>query len=77
MDTKRMYLAEFECYLNDGKVKFNIVGVTKNEITLAITKEGKISVPTYDLLVDENGQLYFEYGLYYSKIQLDDFEEVS
>lgn len=77
MDTKRMYLAEFECLLNDGKVKFNIVGLNEKEITLAITKEGKISVSTYDLQVDENRQLYFEYGLYYSKIQLDDFEEVS
>lgn len=77
MDTKRMYLAEFECYLDDGKVKFNIVGCSETEITVAITKEGKISVSTYDLQLDENGQLYFEYGLYYSKIQLDDFEEVS
>ena len=47
----------------------------KNTITLAITNQGKITVTEYDLLCDENG-LYFEYGVEYTKIHVEDFEEV-
>ena len=47
----------------------------KNTITLAITNQGKITVTEYDLLCDENG-LYFEYGVEYTKIHVDNFEEV-
>ena len=47
----------------------------KNEISVAITNRGKISVVTYDLFQDENG-LYFEYGCEYRKINVNDFKEV-
>ena len=70
------YLPEFQ--LHDGEVfiTFNIVAVdtSKNEITVAISNRGRISVTTYDLLTDSNGFLYFEYGIDYEKINIDDFE---
>ena len=76
MEFKKYYLSEFQ--LHDGEVfiTFNIVaiGTSKNEITVAISNRGRISVTTYDLLADSNGFLYFEYGIDYEKINIDDFE---
>ena len=61
---KRYYLSEFELYDGEEFITFNIVGIgaAKNEIRIAVTNRGKISVITYDLLKDKNGRLYFEYG---------------
>ena len=76
MEFKKYYLSEFQ--LHDGEVfiTFNIVAINtdKNEITVAISNRGRISVTTYDLLTDSNGFLYFEYGIDYEKININDFE---
>lgn len=76
MEFKKYYLSEFQ--LHDGEVfiTFNIVAIdtSKNEITVAISNRGRISVTTYDLLTDSNVFLYFEYGIDYEKINIDDFE---
>ena len=76
MEFKKYYLSEFQ--LHDGEVfiTFNIVTIdtSKNEITVAVSNRGRISVTTYDLLTDSNGFLYFEYGIDYEKINIDDFE---
>lgn len=76
---KRYYLSEFEFFDGDEYVTFNIVGidVTKNEIMVAVTDRGKISVITYELMEDENGDLYFEYGVMFKKIYVDDFMEAA
>lgn len=45
-------------------------------ISVAVIKNGKITVTNYDLLSDENG-LYFEYGVAgQNHIHIDDFEEM-
>ena len=56
---KRYYLSEFELYNSEEFITFNIVGIdaAKNEIQIAVTNRGKISVITYDLLKDKNGRL--------------------
>ena len=76
MEFKKYYLSEFQ--LHDGEVfiTFNIVAIdtSKNEITVAVSNRGRISVTTYDLLTDSNSFLYFEYGIDYEKINIDDFE---
>lgn len=76
---KRYYLSEFEFFDGDEYVTFNIVGidVAKNEIMVAVTDRGKISVITYELMVDEDGDLYFEYGVMFKKIYVDDFTEAA
>ena len=76
---KRYYLSEFELYDGEEFVTFDIVGIdaAKNEIRIAVTDRGKISVITYDLLTDKNGRLYFEYGAMYTRIYPDDFEEAA
>ena len=75
-EIRKYYLSEFQ--LHDGEVfiTFNIVAIdtSKNEITVAVSNRGRISVTTYDLLTDNNGSLYFEYGVDYEKIYTDDFE---
>ena len=76
MEFRKYYLSEFQLYDGEAYVTFNIVAIdtNKNEITVAISNRGRISVTTYDLLTDSNGFLYFEYGVDYEKINIDDFE---
>lgn len=77
-DFRKYYLSEFELYDGEAFITFNIVAIdtVKNEITVAVTDRGKISVVTYDLRTDKNGNSYFEYGCMFEKVRLDDFEEV-
>ena len=72
----KYYLSEFQLYYGEAFVTFNIVAIdiSKNEIAVAVSNRGGISVTTYDLLTDNNGSLYFEYGVDYEKIRIDDFE---
>ena len=78
MEFKKYYLSEFQLYDGEVYVTFNIVDINteKNEITVAISNRGRISVTTYDLLTDNNGSFYFEYGVDYEKINVSDFEGV-
>ena len=78
MEFKKYYLSEFQLYDGEVYVTFNIVAIdtSKNEITVAISNRGRISVITYDLLTDNNGSFYFEYGVDYEKININDFEGV-
>ena len=73
----KFYMQEFQFFDGESIIRFNIVDLNedKQEIYVAITRQGKISVVTYPLLHDENGW-YFVYGPSYEKIQIDDFEEV-
>ena len=58
------YLSEFELYDGEAFITFNIVGINldRNEVQVAVSDRGKISVVTYDLITDKNGRIYFEYG---------------
>ena len=76
MEFRKYYLSEFQLYDGEVYVTFNIVAINtdKNEITVAISNRGRISVTTYDLLTDNDGSFYFEYGVDYEKINVNDFE---
>ena len=76
MEFRKYYLSEFQFYDGEVFVTFNIVAINtdKNEITVAISNRGRISVTTYDLLTDNNGSFYFEYGVGYEKINVSDFK---
>ena len=73
----KFYLKEFQIFDGEATILFNIVDINeiKEEILVAISNRGGISLVTYDLFKDENGY-YFEYGCDYTKINLNDFEEV-
>lgn len=73
----KFYLKEFQFFDGEDTVVFNIVALYEesNTITVAVTKNGKITVTDYDLHLDENG-LYFEYGIAGQEhIHIDDFED--
>ena len=76
---RKYYLSEFELYDGEAFITFNIVYVDldRNEVQIAVTDRGRISVITYDLFKDKNGSLYFEYGVMFTRIYLDDFEEAA
>ena len=73
----KFYLHEFAIFDGEAWITFNIVDISelKNEISVAVTNRGKITVVTYDLYQDENGY-YFEYGCEYTKININDFKEI-
>ena len=74
---RKYYLSEFELYDGECFITFNIVGIDldRNEIQVAVSDRGRISVVTYDLMTDKDGRLYFEYGVMFERLHLDDFEE--
>ena len=77
---RKYYLLEFSHYDGEYDVTFNIVDVDfhRQTITVAITRCGKITQDTFNLLRDKSNNLYFEYGRFYeNKIALADFTEVN
>lgn len=72
----KFYLHEFQYFDGEDTVTFNIVDLNENRdtITVAVTRQGKISLIDYDLRSDNAG-LFFEYGVNYTRINIDDFEE--
>ena len=76
---RKYYLSEYELYDGECFITFNLVGVDldRNEIQVAVSDRGRISVITYDLMTDKNGRLYFEYGVMFERVYLDDFEEAA
>ena len=73
---EKLYLKEFQFFNGEYDITFNIVDI-KMIIKLAVTNLGKISVIEYDLKRDKNNNLYFEYGCQFSKIDIDNFEEIN
>ena len=70
---------EYDFFDGDHFITFDIIAINeyRNEITLVISEQGKITQDTYPLLGDGNNR-YFEYGKFYeNKIALNDFEEVA
>lgn len=76
---RKFYLSEFSYFDGEYDVTFNIVDVDfyRRTITVAISRCGKITQDTFDIIRDNDGKLYFEYGRFYeNKISLTDFEEI-
>ena len=75
---KQYQLSEFQFYDGEEFITFNLIDKNnkKKEITVAVTDRGHISVRTFDLLEDR-GRLYFEYGVGFNQIDVNDFEEVN
>ncbi|MDE7216435.1 MAG: hypothetical protein K2O08_06465 [Clostridia bacterium] len=76
---RKFYLSEFSYFDGEYDVTFNILDVDfdRQTITVVISRCGKITQDTFDLLRNSKGNLYFEYGRFYeNKISINDFEEV-
>ena len=74
---KKYYLSEFQLYDGEEFITFNIVDINteRDEITVAVTNRGKISVITYELLSDGD-RFYFEYGVYDDEVNIEDFDNM-
>lgn len=77
-DFKKYYLKEFEYFDGECNITFNIVDINfeKKTILVAITNRGKIYQQEFDLIQDDNGDFFFEYGCMFDKIAVDDFETI-
>ena len=75
---KNYFLKQFDYFDGEYDVKFNIIDINTEKMTinLAITHTGKIILTEYDLKRDKNNNLYFEYGIEFNKINIDDFEQI-
>ena len=70
-----MYMYEYHHFDGDHTVIFNIIEINeeRQEITLAVSNQGKLTQATYDLKSDWNG-FYFEYGIFGEcKIPVNEF----
>ena len=75
---KNLYLKQFTLFDGEYNVTFNILDVNteKRTITVAVTKAGKIFVTEYDLKRDREQDLYFQYGIENTKVNVNDFEKI-
>ncbi|MDR0975825.1 MAG: hypothetical protein LBM01_02590 [Christensenellaceae bacterium] len=75
---RKYYLREFSYHDGTHDITLNIVDIDfdRKEIKVAITDEGKISVLAFDLKSDEQGRLFFEYGIWLDEIAVNDFEKI-
>ena len=76
---RKYYLSEFSYFDGEYDITSNIIDVDflRQTITVVISRCGKITQDTFDLIRDNAGNLYFEYGKFYeNKISLNDFKEV-
>ena len=78
METKNYYLKQFTLFDGEYDVTFNILDVNteKMTITVAVTKAGKIFVTEYDLKRDREQDLYFQYGIENTKVNVNDWETI-
>ena len=78
-EARSNYLKEFSLFDGENDIIFNILDVNteKMVITVAVTKMGKIFVTEYDLKLDKENNLYFQYGVEFTKINVEDFETIS
>lgn len=76
---RKYYLSEYELYDGECFITFNLVGVDldRSELQVAVSDRGRIKVVTYDLMTDKTGRLYFEYGVMFERVYLDEFEEAA
>ena len=68
-------LKEYQHYDGDTFITFNIVHLDDNCVTVAVTNRGKTTIAEYDLFTDYSGD-YFEYGRPFTKIYIEDFEDM-
>ena len=71
------FLDNIEIFDCESYVKFNLIDINheRNEITIAVTNECRISVSTYPLIT-RNGKLAFEYGPEETPVSVSDFKKV-
>lgn len=72
-------MPEFDYFNGENYITFDLLEIDddKAEITVAVSDTGIISVRTFDLYFDKTNRRYFEYGVAYTKIYIDDFTEIN
>lgn len=69
-------MPEFDYFNGENNITFDLIEIDdeEREVTVVVSNTGRISVKTFDLLLDGNRR-YFEYGCSYTKIHIDEFTE--
>lgn len=66
---------QYDYFNGENFVGFDIIAVDedRNEITLIVSNQGKITMQSFDLLSDKSGNVFYEYGPSFERIYLRDF----
>ncbi len=77
-EIKDFYIKESSLFDGEYDVTFNIldINIEKMTITITVTRTGKIYVTEFVLNRDKENNLYFQYGIKYTKIKVNDFETI-
>ena len=69
-------MPEYWLYDGDCFIIFYLLNVDIDNMTVdvAIENRGKLTTKDYDLFIDKDYNLCFEYGIYFQKIKIHDFE---
>ncbi len=73
---KEYYMKEYDFFDGEYHCIFNILEVKENYVICSLSKAGRITVNEYDLHLDKENNLYFEYGPDFNKIYIEDFEKI-
>lgn len=75
-EIKNYYLQEFSLFDGEYDVTFNILDVTTDKMTIIviIINTGKISVIEYNLKRNREQDLYFQYSIENTQVNIKDFE---
>ena len=74
---KEYYMSEYDFFDGEYHCIFNILEIKENYVICSLNKAGKFSVQEYDLYLDKENNLYFEYGPDFNKIYIEDFENLN
>ena len=74
---KEYYMKEYDFFDGEYHCIFNILEVKENYVICSLNKAGKLLVQEYDLYLDKENNLYFEYGPDFNKIYIEDFENLN
>ena len=72
----KYYMSEYDFFDGEYHCIFNMLEVKEHYVICSLNKAGKFSVQEYDLNLDKENNLYFEYGPEFNKIYIEDFENL-
>lgn len=72
---EQYYMKEYDYFDGEYHCIFNILDINERYVTCSLSKAGKLTINEYDLLLDKQNNLYFEYGPDFEKIYIEDFEK--
>ena len=72
----KYYMSEYDFFDGEYHCIFNILEIKENYVICSLNKAGKLFVQEYDLYLDKENNLFFEYGPDFERIYIKNFENL-